>query len=276
MFQNRKEPEHLMATQHPSPTTPLAPIIPLFWQQLKTEALRLWRTPSFLVPTLIIPLILYTMLGGLGQTHGLENGVSRQLYALAPVSTYALVSVMLYSFGITMANERAQRVNVLMRATPLPASIYLLTKVVAALFSALVMLLMLSGVAMVVGGVQLSISEWITFIASLLLGVLPFILLSFALGQVINPTGAAPLVNLSFFALAFASGIFVPLSQLPDVVQNLAPYSPFYCLGQLAWNAIGVPTGSMTNAIWLLLLYGVVFYALALLAYRREDRNTFG
>lgn len=265
-----------MATQNMSTTAPLAPIIPMFWQQLKAEALRLWRTPSFLVPTLILPLVLYTMLGGLGKAHGLENGVSRQIYALASVSTYAIVSVMLYSFGVSMANERAQRVNVLMRATPLPASIYLLTKVVSALFSALVMLLILSGFAIVVGGVQLSINAWLALIVSLLLGVLPFILLGFAIGQVINPTGAAPLVNLSFFALAFASGIFVPVAQLPDVIQNLAPYSPFYCLGQLAWNAIGVPASSLSNIIWLLLLYSVIFCALALYAYRREDRATFG
>jgi ABC-2 type transport system permease protein len=265
-----------METQNTTASAPLAPIVPMLWQQLKIELLRLWRTPSFLVPTVILPLVLYIILGGLGRSHGLEGGVSQQIYALASVGTYSIVLIMLYSFGVNMANERAQRVNVLMRATPLPATIYLLAKIISALLSALVMLLILSVIASIIGGVQLSASAWITLAVSLLLGVLPFTLLGFAIGQVINPTGAGSLVNLAFFALAFASGLFVPLSQLPSVVQSLAPYSPFYCLGQLAWNAIGVSIGSLGNAIWLLLLYGVVFCALALLAYRREDRNTFG
>jgi hypothetical protein len=144
---------------------------------------------------------------------------------------------MLFSFGVNIANERSQRMNILMRATPLPASIYLLAKALSALLSALVMLLILSGFAIVVGGVQLSVTTWSALIASLVLGVLPFILLGFAIGLVINPTGATPIVNLSFFILAFASGVFVPLLQLPQVVQNLAPYSPFYRLAQLACSS---------------------------------------
>ena len=268
-----------MVTRTSSTTTSpalLAPLGPILWHQLQAELLRLWRTPSFLVPTIVLPLVLYSLLGGLGKAHGLEEGVSRQVYALASVGTYSIISVMLYSFGVSIANERAQRVNVLMRATPLPASIYLLAKMLTALLSALVMLLVLSAFAIVVGGVQLSATAWITLIASLVLGVLPFILLGFAIGNVVNPTGAAPIINLSFFVLAFASGIFVPLSQLPDVLQNIAPYLPFYRLGQLAWNAVGVQNGSIGEAVWLLALYGVAFFALALFAYRTEERHSFG
>jgi ABC-type Na+ efflux pump permease subunit len=69
---------------------------------------------------------------------------------------------------------------------------------------------------------------------------------------------------------------FVPLSQLPDVLQNIAPYSPFYLLAQLAWNAVGVQTGSIGEAVILLVLYGVVFFALAILAYCTEERHAFG
>jgi ABC-2 type transport system permease protein len=113
-------------------------------------------------------------------------------------------------------------------------------------------------------------------IVSLVLGVLPFIGLGFAIGNLVNPTGAAPVINLSFFILSFASGVFVPLSQLPDILQNIAPYLPFYRLAQLAWNAIGVPTGSIGDAIWLLAASAVVFFGLAVYAYRREQQRSFG
>jgi ABC-2 type transport system permease protein len=104
----------------------------MLWRQVQAEVLRLWRTPSFLVPGLVLPLVLYSLLAGLGKTNSLEEGVSRHVYALAAVGTYCIISVMLYSFGVSIANERGQPVNVLMRATPLPASIYLLAKVVTA------------------------------------------------------------------------------------------------------------------------------------------------
>lgn len=265
-----------MTTQTSSTPTKLAPLWRVFWHQLQAEILRLWRTPSFLIPTLILPLVLYSLLGGLGKGHTLEAGVSRQVYALASVGTYSIVSVMLYSFGVSIANERGQRVNLLMRATPLPASIYLLARTVTALLSALAMLLILSLFASLVGDVQLDASAWIRLIALLMLGVLPFILLGFALGNMVNPTGATPIINLSFFILAFASGVFFPLAQLPDVLQNIAPYSPFYRLGQLAWNTVGVQTEPISNAIWLLVIYTVLFFALALFTYRREERRAFG
>jgi ABC-2 type transport system permease protein len=266
-----------MSIQTSSTPTSLAPLLPMLWQQVRAELLRLWRTPSFLVPSLILPLVLYFLLGGVARGNtGLVEGVSRQVYALASVASYSIVGVMLYSFGMSVANERAQRVNVLMRATPLPAAVYLLAKVVTALLSALAMLLVLSVFAVAVGGVQLSLTAWLILIVSLTLGVLPFILLAFAIGQVINPTGATSLINLSFFALAFASGIFVPISQLPTILQNIAPYSPFYRLGQLAWSAVGVQTGSIGGAVALLALYAVVFFVLAIIAYRKEERHTFG
>jgi ABC-2 type transport system permease protein len=263
-----------MTTHTSSSPKSLAPLGPMLWRQLQAEMLRLWRTPSFLAPTLILPLVLYTLLGGLGKGSTLEGGISRSIYALASVGTYSIIGVMLYSFGVNIANERAQRVNVLMRATPLPASVYLLAKVVTALLSALVMLLVLSGFAIVIGSVQLSLTAWLTLILSLVLGVLPFILLGFAIGNVVNPTGATPIINLSFFVLAFASGIFVPLSQLPDVLQNIAPYSPFYRLAQLAWSAVGVQSESIGEAIWLLALYTIIFFSLAIFAYRREERHS--
>ncbi|MBE3568112.1 MAG: ABC transporter permease [Thermogemmatispora sp.] len=254
----------------------VAPLRAMLWPQVQAEVLRLWRTPSFLVPGLLLPLVLYSLLGGLGKANSLEGGISRHAYALASVATYSIISVMLYSFGVSIANERGQRLNVLMRATPLPASIYLLAKVVTALLSALIILLVLCGFALIVGGVQLSAISWVTLIASLLLGVLPFILLGFAIGNLVNPAGATPIINLSFFILAFASGVFVPLTQLPAALQNIAPYSPFYLLALLAWNAVGVHIGTIGNTVWLLVLYSVIFLSLAVWAYRREERYSFG
>jgi ABC-2 type transport system permease protein len=100
--------------------------------------------------------------------------------------------------------------------------------------------------------------------------------LGIAIGNLVNPAGATPIINLSFFVLAFASGIFVPVSQLPDILQTVAPYSPFYLLGQLAWHAVGVTVSSVTTPIWLLALYGVVFLALAVAAMHTEELRSFG
>jgi ABC-2 type transport system permease protein len=138
------------------------------------------------------------------------------------------------------------------------------------------MVIALGAFAVLAGGVRLSIGAWAALVVSLVLGVIPFLLVGIAIGNVVNPTGATPIINLSFFVLAFASGIFVPVSQLPDVLQNIAPNSPFYLLGQLAWHAVGVNVGSIATPTWLLALYGVIFLVLAIVAARAEELRSFG
>lgn len=261
--------------QTSSQTSPLAPLVPMLWHQLRAEIIRMWRTPSFFIATLVLPSLLYTITG-LNKQSGLEGGIDIHAYTLASIATYGAVSVILYSFGTGIANERAQRVNVLMRTTPLPASIYLLAKVITAFLSILATLLVLSGLAFLVGGVQLSGIQWITLIASLTLGALPFVGLAFAIGNIVNPTAAGPVINLSFFVFAFASGIFAPLSQLPDFLQTIAPYLPLYRLGQLGWSAVGVHITDLGTALLLLALYALVFFTLAIFVYRVEERRTFG
>lgn len=263
-----------MATRITAKKSELAPTGPMLRQQTRAELLRLWRNPSFLIPTLILPVLLYAIIGGLGTGH--VQGVSRQVYAVTSVGTYCIISIMLVSFGVSVAAERGQRVNVLTRATPLPVVVYLLAKVIITMLSALVMLSLLCILAAQAGGVQLDISAWLTFIVSLLLGVLPFILLGFALGYLCSPTSAGGLINISFLVLAFASGIFIPLADLPQIVQNIAPYTPFYRLDELAMHAVGMQTDSLFEAIWQLAVYVVIFWGLAFYAYRREEQQSFG
>jgi ABC-2 type transport system permease protein len=79
-----------------------------------------------------------------------------------------------------------------------------------------------------------------------------------------------------FLILSFASGLFVPLSQLPRLVQQIAPYLPTYRLGQLAWNAIGAWTDPLSTSVAWLAGYGIVFAVIALRSYWREEQRAFG
>jgi ABC-2 type transport system permease protein len=61
---------------------------------------------------------------------------------------------------------------------------------------------------------------------------------------------AAPAVaNLIYLPLSFASGLFMPLSQLPSFVQQVAPYLPSYHYAQLAWSAVGAPSEPVVTSL---------------------------
>lgn len=255
--------------------SPVAPLRGMLWSQFVSEVLRVWRTPGFLIPSVAVPVILFLFFSNLNQG-GLVNGVSAPVNALAAVAAYGVASVMLFSFGVGVATERGQRLNVLMRATPLPASVCALAKVLTALLSALAMLALLCGLAGTVGGVSLSLENWLLLIARLALGAVPFIALGLSIGYLVNPVSAAPITNLSFLVLSFASGVLVPLGQLPHLVQQIAPYLPLYRLAQLSWNTVGVRTDPLSDAIWWLMGYGLAFSVTAVLIYRAEAQRVFG
>lgn len=254
----------------------VAPIGPMLWQQTRAEFLKLWRNPGFSIASLALPVIFFAFFG-LPNLHDTLAGVRAGPYIVASYSAYGVISVMLFSFGVGVAQERGQRLNVLMRATPLRPAVYLLAKVITALIFAFVMLLLLFTFAAVAGGVRMAVGMWLTLISRLLVGGLPFIALGFAVGYLASPNAAAPLLQIVFLPLSFASGLFLPTSMLPPFVQHLAPYLPTNRFGQVAWDAVGAQTHDAlgSNILWLG-GYGLVFVVLAVRAYQREEKHTFG
>ncbi len=111
--------------------------------QTRSELLMRWRVPAFSVTNLALPIVFFTFFG-LPVAHVRRaDGVSIGAYLLASFGAYAVGNVMIYGFGIGVANERAMKIDRLMRASPLPPLVFMLAKVVTALVFALLALLLL-------------------------------------------------------------------------------------------------------------------------------------
>lgn len=246
----------------------------LLWQTW-SELLIRWRIPAFSVSSLALPVLFFTFFGlPFARLTG-PDGVSMGAYTLASFGAYGVGSVMVYGFGIGVANERGQRMDLLARATPLPPSVSLLAKVVVALLFSLVALLLLFAYGMAVGGVRQPAATWASMVLRLLAGSVPFVGLGFWIGYASGPHAAPAVANLVYLPLAFASGLFLPVHQLPGFVQQVAPYLPTYHLAQLAWSAVGARTGSVGVSLVWLLAYSALFMGLALRAYGRDQRRKF-
>jgi len=234
-----------------------------------------WRVPAFSVTNLALPIVFFTFFG-LPVAHVRRaDGVSIGAYLLASFGAYAVGNVMIYGFGIGVANERAMKIDRLMRASPLPPLVFMLAKVVTALVFALLALLLLVGYGAVVGGIYQPPAVWAMVIARLLAGSLPFIALGFAIGYLSGPHAAPAVANLIYLPLAFASGFFVPVGQLPGFVQAIAPFLPTYHYAQLAWSALGAGSETLGMSLLWLTGYTAVFLTVAVRAYRREERAKF-
>lgn len=242
------------------------------WSELRMR----WRIPAFSVTIVALPVLFFTFFGLPFARQTLPNGTSLGAYLLASFAAYSVGSVMVFGFGIGVATERGLKVDVLMRAMPLPPFIAILAKVLNALAYALLSLVVLIVYGIAVGGVRQSPLVWADMIVRLLAGSVPFIALGFSIGYLCGPNVAPAVANLVYLPLSFASGLFMPLSQLPAFVRRIAPYLPAYHYGQLAWSTVGAASESLLTSLAWLAAYTVVFLAIAMRAYRREESRKFG
>lgn len=230
-----------------------------------------WRSRINLL-TIGLPLMLYAFFGLAGAQEPYEPGITTATYMLASLGAYGVSSVMVFNFGLVIATERGGRWDALVRVSPLPPAVFLAAKTIAAILFAILSLVALFAFAILAGQVRLSQEAWTALTLSLLLGSIPFVAMGFAMGYGFSPSAAPAASNLIYLFLAFASGLFVPLRSMPDVVREIAPYLPTYHYAQLAWGSIGLKVESTTASIGWLVGYGVVLFALAIWTYRRAER----
>ena len=195
----------------------------------------------------------------------------RATYLLATYSIFGLVGACLFGISVNLAQERAQGWLELKQASPMPASAYLLAKLMTAMAFGLLIfgLLLLCGVTL--GGVHLTRFEFLHLLASVAGGVVPFAALGLLLASVVPPNAATGVVNLIYLPMSFLSGLWLPLSILPKWLSRLAPAWPTWHMGQLALASIGVaPAWHVWQHVLWLGTFSAVALVLAFVFFRRS------
>jgi len=233
--------------------------------EAKYEFLRLWRTPSFVLPSLLFPAVFYTMFGVLlGGSRGSSGMAS---YMLATYGVFGIMGAALFGFGVSIAIERERGFLKFKRALPMPPGALLIAKMVMAMLFAALISLILALIAIMLAGVELSLLQWLLLFAVNVLGVLPFCALGLWIGTLIGGQAAPAVVNLLYLPMAFLSGLWMPLSILPSFIGTLAPIWPSHHLAQIALKVVGRDAG---NSVWLHFgVLAVITLACFVLARRR-------
>lgn len=252
--------------------------------QVRAEVVRYRRLPEYVVGVVVLPVILFAMFGLPNAGQSLPGGTSVVALLFVSFACYGIVSQALFTFGADLAEERQQGWLRRLRATPMPMGVYFGGKLALSLVWSLVTIAGIAVLAQTAGSAGFAPARLATTTAVLLLGTVCFSPMGSAIAYWARPRAATTIVNLVFLPLSFLSGFFFPLSQLPDVLQGLAPWLPTYHFGQLAWGAMapaddltlfGVTTGgSMWVHVVVVAGWGFVCTALTVLGYRRDlDRE---
>lgn len=256
--------------------TPRGDTVRIHLTEARHEFLKLIRIPIFAVSTIALPIMFYVLFG-VAFGGGDAGTVGVTTYMLATFGTFGVIGAALFGFGVSVAVERGQGWMRLKRVSPMPPQAYFVAKVA---MSATVSLLIVAAMFLMgatLGGVRMPAIQWISLGLVLVLGALPFSAMGLAFGYLVGPNSAPAMLNLVHLPMAFASGLWIPIHQLPAFVQGIAPALPPYHFAQLALGTLGAAEGgSWVPHALALLAFTVLFVAVAVWGFRRDEGRTYG
>lgn len=236
-------------------------------QLIRAQWLNLLRTPAYTLPTLLFPVMFYVFFGLL-----MLRGQS--LWLLCTFATFGVMGAALFSFGVSVATERAQGWLLLLRASPAPVSAVIAGKAFGAMLFALIIVVMMSALAVVFGNVRLETGQWLALAGILTLGAMPFCLMGLALGLWLSPNAAPAVLNLVYLPLGFLSGLWIPSTAFPEWLQSVAEWLPPYHLAALALDITGAKDAEWSHSLSVLGLFGLGFAVMTATGWRRLDGVT--
>lgn len=243
---------------------------------LGIEFLRRVRNRRTLVFTVVMPVALFLAVGlplkgtPLTSTPIADGGLSVAAYILISMAVYGAM-VASTSAGGAVAVERASGWSRQLRLTPLQPVAYVAIKVISALVLGLISVVA-TFVAGAVVGVHMPIGAWVLSGIAAWLGSLVFTALGLFIGYLVPSENVMQFLGPILAILALFGGLFTPLSQFPEVIQNIARWTPVYGLGEIARAPL---TGESFDALAVvnIVVWLAVFSAGAALAFRRDTKR---
>ena len=262
--------EHIQ-TQPPTPLTTQRKAAP--WGYFfYCEVVKIFRNPPAVVLGIGFPTIFFLIFGN-------TFSASYTTTILASYVAYGAFIVSFQTFSISLANERSLGWNKPLRTTSMSATIYLGSKFLVIILTGIMSMVVLFAVAVISGKVQMDLVVWTQLLGLIVVGMIPLSLLGLFLGLLGSANLTTALSTSLMLLLSFASGLWIPLSFMPDLIRKIAPYLPTYHLGQLAWITVGSSYNRGNQPLWvhllILLAYAAVFAVLAGWAYIRDEKHNF-
>ncbi|HZA74069.1 MAG TPA: ABC transporter permease [Propionibacteriaceae bacterium] len=248
----------------------------IYLTEARHEFLKLIRIPIFAVSTIALPLMFYVLFG-LAFDGDEAGGVGRSTYMLATYGAFGVIGAALFGFGVSVAVERGQGWMRLKRVSPMPPQAYFVAKLVMSMTVSALIIGALFVLGATLGGVRMPATQWTSLGLVLIIGALPFSAMGLAFGYLVGPNSAPAMLNVVYLPMAFASGLFIPIHQLPSFVQGIAPALPPYHFAQLALGTVGAAeSGSQAVHAVVLVAFTAFFMTVAAWGFRRDEGRTYG
>jgi len=226
------------------------------------------REPTALFFSVVMPVAFFALFVSMYGDYP-AGAVSEATLMVANFGTFGVLAVTLITPGVGVARDREIGWLRAKRVSPVPVSVTLAAKLAAALPYALTVLAAMAVTAAFTSDLDAAVGSLLAVAGILLLGCLPFALLSLAIGLWANTNTAVAVLQAILLPCAVLSGLWMPLETLPDVVGDIATFLPTYHLAQLAEAQVSGENTDTLRHLGVLLAATCVCAPLAAMSYRR-------
>lgn len=198
----------------------------IFVHELRGELQLYSRSRELAFFTFMLPLIFFVLLGSVYGSGDKINGYRAADYLLTGMIGYGVAATAFAGLAIVLVIRRENGVLKRLRATPLPAPVYIAAVLLTTLIAFAVMAACLIALAMLLFDASFPKAPG-SLIVTLLIGGATFAALGVAItGFIRRAEGASAVINAIYLPVSFISGAFFSQQHFPEVLQKVADVLP--------------------------------------------------
>jgi ABC-2 type transport system permease protein len=198
----------------------------IFVHELRGELQLYSRSRELAFFTFMLPLIFFVLLGSVYGSGDRINGYRAADYLLTGMIGYGVAATAFAGLAIVLVIRRENGVLKRLRATPLPAPVYIAAVLLTTLIAFAVMAACLIALAMLLFDASFPKAPG-SLIVTLLIGGATFAALGVAItGFIRRAEGASAVINAIYLPVSFISGAFFSQQHFPEVLQKVADVLP--------------------------------------------------
>ncbi len=197
--------------------------------QVRYEQRAFWRNRRRSIFSLAFPLMFLLIFGLLNRHSHLKSlgGVSYITFFVPGIVAYTVMVVGFTNMAMSIALLRSEGILKRLKATPMPASAYLIGVTLSTVLTIFLATALLLLVGVVVFGVSIRASTLPGLIVTLIAGTAAFATLGIAVSRLIpKPDSGSPILMFITLPLAFFSNVFFPLGGSVKWLETIAKALP--------------------------------------------------
>lgn len=238
---------------------------------IKIEMLMTKRNLFALMMTVALPMAFFLLFSTVlvtGSNAEVERHVVKQI--MFNMAVMSVISVGLFSCPFMILEDRANQWLKIVKRSPVGSLRYYIAKFTRVFVYYFLGVLGCFMAGALVKNVTMSPKDWLASGVIILIGSFAFLILGMAISLFNSEQSVSAVSNILYFSLAILGGLWIPVSQFPVWMQDVAKVTPTYHLANIV-NKFNENGSFEIGSIGVMLVYSVVFMAIIFVIKRRQD-----